>query len=478
VCVYRLCNVIETPSFLGIIDVLTGWFLTIIRAITGYVDREGRLIAADPRLLVLQIAAGGVEGGALVIPQLASLARIARSLAIPISRPVIIADGDRTVEVLARARLEDAIVHLVLSDIDAVEPLESAVDLSDPNRAADFARLEGEGRWETDATLTITSMSAGLGTLLGTPMPDAVGKSLGSVFTPIAGPDGDVPILSALVQHIAFTGQWAALALNPAKKVLLTGAPMDDTGGGHRGYHGTVRPAEAFIQDGVQGAQISSVAQRLDTALRAPIGRIIGNADAINAGQEGALKPEYLDYASDISSAGRHLLGLVDDLVDLQAIERADFKVDHDPIDIADIARRAAGLLSVRAADSKVRIDKPDDDEELPARGEFRRVLQILVNLIGNAVRYSPENAMVWIRTEQDGDLAVIVVADQGKGIAVADQARIFEKFERVDTDEPGGSGLGLYIARRLARAMGGDITVDSAPGLGARFALTLPADV
>jgi signal transduction histidine kinase len=220
------------------------------------------------------------------------------------------------------------------------------------------------------------------------------------------------------------------------------------------------------------------VAQRLDTALRAPIGRIIGNADAINAGQEGALKPEYLDYASDISSAGRHLLGLVDDLVDLQAIERADFKVDHDPIDIADIARRAAGLLSVRAADSKVRIDKPDDDEELPARGEFRRVLQILVNLIGNAVRYSPENAMVWIRTEQDGDLAVIVVADQGKGIAVADQARIFEKFERVDTDEPGGSGLGLYIARRLARAMGGDITVDSAPGLGARFALTLPADV
>ncbi len=82
---------------------------------------------------------------------------------------------------------------------------------------------------------------------------------------------------------------------------------------------------------------------------------------------------------------------------------------------------------------------------------------------------------MVWIRAERDGDRAVLVVADQGKGIAIADQARIFEKFERVDPSEPGGSGLGLYIARRLARAMGGDITVDSAPGQGARFTFTLP---
>ena len=68
------------------------------------------------------------------------------------------------------------------------------------------------------------------------------------------------------------------------------------------------------------------------------------------------------------------------------------------------------------------------------------------------------------------------IVADQGRGIAVADQARVFEKFERIDPSEPGGSGLGLYIARRLARAMGGDLTVDSAPGAGARFVLSLPA--
>ena len=118
----------------------------------------------------------------------------------------------------------------------------------------------------------------------------------------------------------------------------------------------------------------------------------------------------------------------------------------------------------------------PLDDEALWAKGEFRRILQIMVNLVGNAVRYSPAGSMVWIRAEQEGDLAAIIVADQGKGIAKADHDRIFGKFERVDQNEPGGTGLGLYISRRLARAMGGDITVDSAPGMGARFVLTLPA--
>ena len=92
-----------------------------------------------------------------------------------------------------------------------------------------------------------------------------------------------------------------------------------------------------------------------------------------------------------------------------------------------------------------------------------------------SAIRYSPEGAQVWIRTEREDDLACVIVADQGKGIAPEDQARIFDKFERIDPTEAGGTGLGLYIARRLARAMGGDIAVDSAPGQGARFTLTLP---
>jgi signal transduction histidine kinase len=123
-----------------------------------------------------------------------------------------------------------------------------------------------------------------------------------------------------------------------------------------------------------------------------------------------------------------------------------------------------------------VRIGLPADDETLPATGEFKRALQILMNLLTNAIRYTPEGGQIWIRADREADLAALIVADQGKGIAPEDQARIFEKFERVDATEAGGTGLGLYIARRLARAMSGDLAVDSAPGQGSRFTFTLPA--
>src|SRR5690606_15790375 len=115
--------------------------------------------------------------------------------------------------------------------------------------------------------------------------------------------------------------------------------------------------------------------------------------------------------------------------------------------------------------------------EHVPAIAEFRRVLQVLLNLLGNAIRYSPEGSQVWLRVESEDGRARIVVADQGQGLSEEQQARVFEKFERLGRRGDGGTGLGLYISRRLARAMGGELSVESAPGQGARFILDLPAD-
>jgi signal transduction histidine kinase len=105
-------------------------------------------------------------------------------------------------------------------------------------------------------------------------------------------------------------------------------------------------------------------------------------------------------------------------------------------------------------------------------------VLQILLNLVGNAIRYAPEGSQVWIRLEDAGVRARLIVADQGPGLDIAQQAVVFDKFERLGRSDDGGSGLGLYISRRLARAMGGDLTIDSAPGQGARFVLEVPGDL
>ena len=214
----------------------------------------------------------------------------------------------------------------------------------------------------------------------------------------------------------------------------------------------------------------------LDRALRTPLARIVANADSINAQTDGPIAHGYADYAADIANAGRHLLELVDDLVDLQAVERPDFTLEVERIDLVDVARRASGLLRVRADAAKVIVERPSVEQVVLAMGDFRRALQIAVNLIGNALRYSPPGGSVAVTVAQDAGWSRLTVADRGKGIAPADQARIFEKFERVDPSEPGGNGLGLYIARRLARAMGGDLTVESAPGKGARFTFSLPA--
>jgi signal transduction histidine kinase len=111
----------------------------------------------------------------------------------------------------------------------------------------------------------------------------------------------------------------------------------------------------------------------------------------------------------------------------------------------------------------------------LLASGEDRAVIQILVNLMGNAVRHSPEGGTVRLAFGKTAGTASVTVSDDGPGIDPTDQQRIFERFERAD-QKSGGTGLGLAISRRLARSMGGDVSLESAPGEGARFTLTLPA--
>lgn len=439
-------------------------------AVHGLVDGEGRLVRADARLADLQHAAGGLIGGELAVPALAAIARLALSQATLVSRSVIVAESDHDLELYVRARPEAGSVALGLSGW-TVRPPRRPWLVVDPGVAAAEAASLGTVKWSVDATLLVTQCEGPA------PAADAIGKPLTQLFRLIEGEDGAMPLLPALAANVDFGGQRATLTTDPGQEVEIDGLVLRDLQGRFAGYVGTARPVRALPDETVPDDSGSTAfIGRLDAALRAPLARIAARADAIGTQSEGPLRRDYADYAGDIGSAARHLLALVDDLADLQAIERQGFAVDVEPIDLADVARRAAGLLQVRASDRGVRIDRPADGETLAATGDFGRALQIVVNLVGNAIRYSPQGSHIWLRAERDGDRAVLVVADQGKGIAPEDHARIFDKFERVDPGEAEGSGLGLYISRRLARAMGGDITVDSAPGQGARFVLTLPA--
>ena len=447
----------------------------MVEAVRGQFDREGRLVGADGRLLALNARAGGQLGAPLAMPQLATVIRLARTLSVPIARSVLMADGDRDWRASASIKVAGDGLELTLSEWAEQAPRPSWLI---PKSAAALAGLPAaDWTWATDAMFALTHVELTPEERSEFRLDELLGRPLTKLVRLIEDDAGALPILAAAIAHADFAGQRAVRRDRSDVEYVLSARALHTPEGRFVGYAGsaTVAPPPVAAAD---DAVVVPFPDRLGTTLRGPLDRIVARAESISAQSDGPLRRDYADYAGDIASAGRHLLALVDDLADLHAVERPGFTIAVEPVDLADLARRAAGLLSVRASVRRVRIDRPGVDEMLMASGDFRRVLQILVNLVGNAVRYSPEGGMVWLRIESDDDTAVVVVADQGRGIDVADQARIFEKFERVDQSEAEGSGLGLYISRRLALAMGGDITVDSAPGQGARFTLTLPTSI
>lgn len=448
--------------------------------IHGRLDRDFHLVEADAALEGLHLRAGGAAGGVIAVPQIATIARLARRLGIVVSRGVIAADEDADLELWVRAEPAGEGVAIAIAGW-AERPAASAFPATTIDREHDFIRAAADWLWETDEALKLTALSPGV-----VPSRESMlGQPLTKLVTLAENDSGILPILDAIATQRRFDDQEGELR-DGGGLVRLSAVPIFDTAGRFAGFRGAAvglapatapalaaGPGDGIVHD---AAQADAFGRRLDAALRQPLDRIISGAEHIRAQVDGPLRRDYANYAADIAAAGRHLLALVDDLVDLQAIERPDFAPAIERLDLVDVTRRAAGLLGVKAADANVRIDRPTSDEALPAQGDFRRALQVLVNIIGNAVRHSPAGGSVWLRCERQGQYAVVTVADQGRGIDPADHARIFEKFERLHPGDGAGTGVGLYIARRLARAMGGDLTVESALGQGARFVFTLPA--
>ncbi|WP_419825489.1 sensor histidine kinase [Sphingomonas sp.] len=437
-------------------------------SVRGLVDGDGRLAQADEALAGLHERAGGEPGGPLAVPQLAALARLVRRLDMPVARAVLAGDGEEDVDLWVRARPEEQGVALVIAGWSRRAP---APPLPDESQAAGWDRLRAEAdwTWEADVALRLTAISREGSAAL------AIGAASGDALTRLLSldesDDGGVPLLVALADGRGFEDQRVTVRAT-GTRFRLAAAPIVDASGRVRGFRGGgfALEDEASASDQAAGP---GFAHRFDAALRAPLQRIVASAEAMREQADGPIRVDYGAYAGDIADAGRHLLGLVGDLVDLETVEREVPDVEAEPVDMADLARRAAGLLSVRADDRAILIERPDEDATLPATGDFRRALQVLVNLIGNAVRFGPEGSRVGVSVEQRDGVVAAIVRDQGRGIPAGDRERVFDKFERLGAAEP-GSGLGLYISRRLARAMAGDVVVEDSD-VGARLVFTLP---
>lgn len=167
---------------------------------------------------------------------------------------------------------------------------------------------------------------------------------------------------------------------------------------------------------------------------------------------------------------------LIDNLLDASRIQAGGLKLEKEEVDLRDLIQKVVKGFRVQTAAHKIVIDVPEDLP--PVWGDRERIRQILSNLLSNAVKYSPKGGVIRVGAWAEGDYVTVYVADQGIGIPEEEQARLFDKFYRVDSSlrrHTKGAGLGLYLAKALVEAHGGRIWVHSRPGEGATFFFTLP---
>ncbi len=449
--------------------------------IIAHVDADGKLLFADPALRRLHIQAGGSDNGKFAIAALARIAQLTHKLKLPLSRMVQVADDGFDISLWVDSHLEDNIAILSILNWNEKEIRGSKVSEED---ALLFNDLGEDILFLTDDNSDIISFQTGKRNV--EKFSNFLGKNIfdildinddihANIEQTFESKDEIESIIINLNQYLEPYDFSAITRLNDKDEFLGYECYLSPITNEFKSNEINESDKDDVSEINIDDIYQNMVASQLAPAIRQPLGRIIANADTIGSKLNGPIRENYANYARDIARAARHLVEIIDDLGDLQAIERPDFNIAKDDIELHDVADRLAGLLALKANEKSIEIITPDKNDMIHAVGEFRRVLQIGLNLLTNAIRYSPNGISVRIIVGYDNDMAFLSVQDEGPGIDKQQQEKIFEKFERLGRTGDGGSGLGLYISNRLAIAMGGSLNIESDIGKGACFTLHLP---
>ena len=212
--------------------------------------------------------------------------------------------------------------------------------------------------------------------------------------------------------------------------------------------------------------------------LRTPLNAIGGYADLLLAGIGGAVSAQQREYLERIRGGQQHLLGIINDILNFTRIEAGQVIYDLRPVSLGAVIDRVLPLVEPQATAKKLKLERVTTDDAR-AIADQGKVEQILLNLLSNAVKFTEAGGRIQVSCRPVGERVELEVRDSGMGIEPAKQAAIFEPFVQVGrslTNPHEGTGLGLAISRDLARAMDGDLSVESQPGVGSSFVLVLPA--
>ncbi|HUQ24856.1 MAG TPA: ATP-binding protein [Burkholderiales bacterium] len=212
--------------------------------------------------------------------------------------------------------------------------------------------------------------------------------------------------------------------------------------------------------------------------LRTPLNAIIGFSEVLSERMFGELNEKQADYMKDIHESGKHLLSLINDILDLSKIEAGRMDLEVSSFNLPAALSNAMTLVRERAQRHGIALDLQIDKHLAEFNADERKFKQILLNLLSNAVKFTPDGGRVDVSAKLNGKAAEFAVRDTGIGIAAEDQEKVFAEFVQVGRDytrKAEGTGLGLALTKRFVELHGGEIRLESAPGKGSTFTFTLP---
>jgi signal transduction histidine kinase len=356
----------------------------------------------------------------------------------------------------------------------------------------DFERDTSDWLWETGRAGELTYFSPRLASILD----KAPEHMRGQEFFGLINCKADSPELLALRAMMAMQSEILNHVLefeNDGQTQFweLTARPLLDEKGEFSGYRGVGRDvtrqhdAELQIRNAKEFAERASAAKSqflavISHELRTPINAIVGFSEVLNTSySENLPAANRKDYLNTILESAQHLQGLINDILDATRIERGTLQIVDQENDAAELLEAAIKICRDQATKANISI-VAHVSEDVSLMGDMTRLMQVILNLMTNAIKFSPAGGVVNVDMQCGDERELIIsIRDAGIGIGVEDAERMFEPFVQADegsTRRFGGVGLGLSIARRIARLHGGDVTLNGEPGVGTDARMIIPA--
>ncbi|MBE7637639.1 PAS domain-containing protein [Sneathiella sp. P13V-1] len=380
-------------------------------------------------------------------------------------------------------------------------------------RFLDITRAASDWIWETDADGSLTYVSDRAVQAVGLPPLLLKGKQLTDLGTFNAETGRLSKAEAAIAKHIPFRAvPMTIIGREGDKKIFnISGVPVFNEKGRFVGYRGTsdditarlvaedeASSSKADLEMAIaeitrKNMQLEMTAKKAVAAarakdeflatmsheLRTPLNAIIGFAEVMGMETFGPLEGKYKEYVSDILNSGRHLLSLIEDILDIARIESDRIPVEIEKTSLRQMIEDATSLVSKHADEKSIDISDFVVNEDFDLKVDPTRCLQIIVNILGNAVKFTQSGGSVGLETRIDGSSILLTIWDTGPGIDASELDNIFEAFRQahngIYSRGEEGVGLGLTLSLKLARLMEGDITVESEVGVGSRFTIRLP---